>query len=76
VNELIANLTKVTVCIGALMLLVFWGFGKVSTQDLIALATALLALHGGVSGISGLIGGPTQNNAITKTDLTTATTKS
>ncbi|MGP0042486.1 MAG: hypothetical protein ACLPJW_17580 [Rhodomicrobium sp.] len=71
-NELIGNLTKVTACIGALILLVFWGMGKVTTNEIIGLATAIGALHSGVSGITGIIGGPTQNNAISQTDVTKA----
>lgn len=71
-NELIGNLSKVTICLGALIVLVFWGLGKVTVQDIAGLATALLALHSGVSGITGLIGGSTQNNAITETNVAKA----
>jgi hypothetical protein len=72
-NELIANWTKFTCGVCAVIAMIAWGFGtKVSATELLAVLGVLFAVHSSSSGISGFIGGQTQNNAITKTDVTTA----
>jgi hypothetical protein len=72
VNELITNWIKIVAGVCAVIAVAAWGLGHVTTNDLIAVLASLFAAHATSSGVSGLVGGPTQNNTISQTDVTRA----
>jgi hypothetical protein len=68
-SQIIANWTKLVMGVCAVILLGGYVAGRITTDDMIKLMTALSGLHLFTSGALSMLGGPVQNSAITKTDV-------